>query len=216
MSHDQYQTRRPSGYRPPRPVRPTRPTSLAGPIIAGVLAIAAIVGLFLFGAAAETYGHRDAAAVTGKAKEALGPKQAAAQPTVSPAPGLGQAVRDGKFEFVVSRVDCTTSHVGLEHLGDTADGRFCVVSMSVTNIGDRPQFFLGRFQKAFDAAGTEYGNDDVAGLVANRDTKTFLNKIEPGERVTGKLVFDVPKKTLLTRMELHDSIFSGGAEIALT
>ena len=33
--------------------------------------------------------------------------------------------------------------------------------------------------------------------------------------MTGKLVFDVPKSTKLTRMELHDSIFSDGVEVAL-
>ncbi|WP_344936039.1 hypothetical protein [Actinoplanes nipponensis] len=32
----------------------------------------------------------------------------------------------------------------------------------------------------------------------------------------GKLIFDVPKSTQLTAMELHDSMFSGGVKISLS
>jgi hypothetical protein len=33
--------------------------------------------------------------------------------------------------------------------------------------------------------------------------------------VVGKIVFDVPKATALTTVELHDSFFSGGAKVTL-
>ena len=70
-------------------------------------------------------------------------------------------------------------------------------------------------QKVSDAAGTEFSNDELAGLLANRDTQTFLRKIGPGSKVSGKIVFDVPKGTRLTTMELHDSYLSGGVQVAL-
>ncbi|WUJ09416.1 DUF4352 domain-containing protein [Actinoplanes sp. NBC_00393] len=40
--------------------------------------------------------------------------------------------------------------------------------------------------------------------------------MEPGGRVTGKLVFDIPTKVQLAGLELHDSPLSGGATVALT
>jgi hypothetical protein len=177
------------------------------PLLAVLLACGAVVVLFGVGAAAERYGNKEPAAAT-----LTGP---AAKSGSKPPPGIGDAVRDGKFEFVVSRVDCSRSTVGLEHLKRTAKGKYCVVSLSVRNIADRSQYFLGRAQKAFDAAGASYGEDELAGFYANHDTQTFLQKLDPGERVAGKLVFDVPKPVKLTTLELHDSLLSGGVKVTL-
>ncbi|MBM2614021.1 DUF4352 domain-containing protein [Actinoplanes sp. LDG1-06] len=178
------------------------------PLLAALLACVAIVVLFFAGVAAQQYGVRGepAAATASRPAVSKSPK---------PPPGVGDRVRDGKFEFVVSKVDCTRTRVGLEHLARTAKGRFCVVSLSVRNIAGEPKYFVGRAQKAFDKTGASYDNDDLAGVYANRNTKTFLERLDPGERVTGKLVFDVPRKTALTRLELHDSLLSGGVTVAL-
>jgi hypothetical protein len=180
-------------------------------VLSIVVTIGALIVLFGLGAAAANRG-RGSPPVAGNRPAAAG---AAATTPPTKAPGLGDPVRDGKFEFVVSRVDCSRSTLVLEHLKRTAAGKYCVVSLSVRNIADRPQFFLGRVQKVSDAAGAEFGNDELAGLLANRDTMTLLRKIGPGSRVTGKIVFDVPKGTTLTTMELHDSYLSGGVQVAL-
>ncbi|MFD0521148.1 DUF4352 domain-containing protein [Paractinoplanes durhamensis] len=177
------------------------------PLVAVLLAVGAVVVLFGVGAAAERYGNKEpaaAAVTTAPTKKA----------TVKP-PGIDDAVRDGQFEFIVSRVDCAQTSLGVEHLKRTAQGKFCVVSLSVRNISDDSQYFLGHAQKAIDAAGTSYGNDEIAGVYVNRDTQTFLQKLGPGERVVGKLVFDVPKAVTLTTLELHDSLLSGGVEVKL-
>jgi hypothetical protein len=127
---------------------------------------------------------------------------------------VGAAVRDGKFEFVVSRVDCTRSALGQEHLKRTAKGKFCVVTLSLRNIGGGAQYFLSYAQKAFDGAGAGYGVDEIADLYVNRDTKTFLDRVGPGERVAGSIVFDVPKAVTLTTLELHDSLLSRGVRVS--
>lgn len=176
------------------------------PLLAVVLAIGAIVTLFLAGVAAQRLGSGAPAAAEAVATPGSAPP---------PPPGVGDAVRDGKFEFVVSRVDCTRTKIGRPPLERTADGRYCVISLSVRNIAEESQYFLGHAQKARDAAGHAYGNDELAGVYANRDTKTFPQKLDPGDRVTGKLVFDVPRPTKLTTLELHDSLLSGGVEITL-
>jgi uncharacterized protein DUF4352 len=181
------------------------------PLLAVLFASGAVVVLFLAGLVAQHYGSRQPAAT---AATAAGPEPAVTTSS-KPPPGIGDAVRDGKFEFVVSRVDCSRSTVGLEHLERTAKGKYCVVSLSVRNIADGSQYFLGRAQKAFDAAGTEYHDDEIAGVYANHDTQTFLQKLDPGERVSGKLVFDVPRAAELTRLELHDSLLSGGVKVTI-
>jgi hypothetical protein len=200
MTHDPYPQRRPDpGGRRRVPLNP---------LLAVLLACGAVVVLFLAGVAAQRIGSEQPAA----AGLVTTPK---AKPSSKPPPGVGDAVRDGKFEFVVDRLDCSRTKVGLEHFERTADGKYCVISMSVRNIADESQYFLGHAQKAFDAAGQGYGNDEIAGVYANRDTQTFLRKLEPGERVTGKLVFDVPKTVKLTTLKLHDSLLSGGVEVRL-
>jgi hypothetical protein len=116
---------------------------------------------------------------------------------------------------VISRVDCSRATVGAEHLTRTAKGKFCVVSLSVRNIAGGSQYFVGRAQKAFDASGVSYHDDEIAGVYANHDTQTFLERVSPGEKVSGKLVFDVPKAVTLTRVDLHDSLLSGGVTVTL-
>jgi hypothetical protein len=135
----------------------------------------------------------------------------AAQPKTA---GMGDKARDGKFEFVVTGVDCTKSKVGDEFLNKTAQGKFCIVSVTVTNIGNEAQTFDGSNQTAY-AGSTKFENDGTAEMYLNSDTQTFLEGINPGNTVKGKLVFDVPKSTKLTSIELHDSFFSGGVKVSL-
>lgn len=186
-----------------RPVRASRRVSPIKVAVAVVVSSILVIALFAAGIAAEEYNH--------------GPQPTAAPAKVAPpaGPGLGDAVRDGKLEFVVSRVDCAHTTIGIEHLKRTATGKFCVVSMSVRNISDGSKYFVGHAQKAYDAAGAEYGSDELAGVYANRGTEGFLRKLAPGERVIGRLVFDVPKKTRLATLKLHDSPLSGGAQVRL-
>jgi hypothetical protein len=149
------------------------------------------------------------------AGDTAGKPQAKPKPTAKQAPGLNTAVRDGKFEFVVTGVDCSKSTLGHDFLTKKAQGRFCVVDVSVRNIGKEAQMFAGFSQKAFDAAGAEFTNDGGAEFYANDNNETFLNEINPGNQVKGRVVFDVPKGTVLATIELHDSAFSGGVKVAL-
>jgi hypothetical protein len=143
---------------------------------------------------------------------------AAASPaaTEAPIPGVGEAVRDGKLEFVVSRVDCSRFTIGIEHLKRTAKGKYCVVDLAVRNItADESQVFLGHAQKAHDVDGTSHRYDEMASLYADPNTRTLVHKLGAGERIKVKLVFDIPGTSVLTMLELHDSPLSGGAEVTL-
>ncbi|MDG4839860.1 DUF4352 domain-containing protein [Micromonospora sp. WMMD967] len=129
---------------------------------------------------------------------------------------IGQPARDGKFEFTVKSSKCGVTKVGSEPLGQKAQGQFCLVTVNVKNIGKEAQMFDGSSQKAYAADGTEYSADSGAAIYANKNAETFLNDINPGNQVTGVVVFDIPKNVKLTKLELHDSMFSGGVDVALS
>jgi hypothetical protein len=126
--------------------------------------------------------------------------------------GIGTEVRDGKFAFVVNEVKCGISKVGSSTFNAEAQGQFCKVSMTVSNIGDEPQTFFGSNQKAFDSAGREFTNDTAADLY-DSDSQTWLKDINPGNSLTGNVYFDIPKDASLEYLELHDSAFSSGVKV---
>ena len=129
---------------------------------------------------------------------------------------IGDPARDGKFEFTVKSSKCGVKKVGSDLLGAKAQGQFCLVTVKVKNIGKKSQMFDGSSQKAYAADGTEYSADGAAGIYANENAETFLNDINPGNQVTGVVVFDIPKDVKLTKLELHDSPFSGGVTVSLS
>ncbi|WLS44524.1 DUF4352 domain-containing protein [Micromonospora profundi] len=128
---------------------------------------------------------------------------------------IGQPARDGKFEFTIKSSKCGVSKVGSDMLGQKAQGQFCLVTVNVKNIGKEAQMFDGSSQKAYAADGTEYSADTGAAIYANKNAETFLNDINPGNQVNGVVVFDIPKNVKLTKLELHDSPFSGGVDVSL-
>ncbi|MDQ0842564.1 DUF4352 domain-containing protein [Streptomyces sp. V1I6] len=129
-------------------------------------------------------------------------------------PGIGDPVRDGKFEFTVTRVQPGVQKIGGE-FGKEAQGQFILVHMTVSNIGDEAQHFDGDAQKLFDVKDREFSADALAAIYLE-ESKSFLNEINPGNKVKGIVVFDVPKDVKPVKLELHDSIFSGGVAVDLT
>jgi hypothetical protein len=144
------------------------------------------------------------------------PAPTTSAPPPAPAqPGLNKPVRDGKFEFVVSGVTCGQEAVGVAPITRQAKGQFCVVDLTVENIGNKDQLLVDGAQKAIGPDGAEYGPDTSAGLIANANTSVWLNVVKPGAKVAGKMVYDVPDGVKIVRLELHDSVFSHGATVAI-
>jgi len=129
-------------------------------------------------------------------------------------PGVGDPVRDGQFEFVVDSVDCGTRSVG-EGLGrkDAVD-QFCLVAIRVENIGQEGRTFAGGQQHLFDEAGKRH-DPDLAATIRRGDGRLLSTHLNPGQRLAGTLVYDVPEPVALDRVELHDAPFSGGASVVL-
>ncbi|MGC9669342.1 DUF4352 domain-containing protein [Planosporangium sp. 12N6] len=126
---------------------------------------------------------------------------------------LGQPARDGQFEFTVRSMACDRPTVGDQLFHKAAQGRFCLVTVDVRNVGTRPRSLSGGNQIATGPGRVAYRNDVLAELYANRNTKTFYENISPGNSVTGTLVFDIPTGARITALELHDSRFSRGVTV---
>lgn len=129
---------------------------------------------------------------------------------------IGESVRDGKFEFTVASIKCGETSVGTnQYLTKQAQGQFCLLNVTVKNIGSEAQTFDSSSQYLFDGAGAKLSADSSASLYANPEGSTFLNQINPGNSVTGIVVFDIAKGVTPVSAELHDSAFSSGVKVNL-
>jgi len=128
--------------------------------------------------------------------------------------GLRDPVRDGQFEFVVRSVECGVGAVG-EGLGRReAMDQFCLVQVEVENTGREGRGFAAAHQYLFDSAGNRHDADGDATL-RNGGRRLVSTHLNPGQRLAGTLVYDLPDAVELARVELHDGPFSGGASVEL-
>jgi serine/threonine protein kinase len=128
--------------------------------------------------------------------------------------GLGDPVRDGQFQFVVRSVDCGARSVGQGFTRKEPLEQFCLVALEVENIGTEGRTFGGGNQHLFDAAGNRH-DPDLDATVRHGADRLVATHLNPGQRLQGTLVYDVPDPIDLVRVELHDAPLSGGASIDL-
>lgn len=180
-------------------------------------ALIAIIGLIIVGSISSTIGGGNskppASLSNGTTPTAPRKEDRRETPSKEPAAGIGDPVRDGKFQFVVTRVQSGVRQIGGE-FGKEAQGQFILIHVTVSNIGSKSQEFDGDNQKIFDVNGREFSADTEAAIYLD-ESKSFLNDINPGNTVKGIVVFDVPKDVKPVKMELHDSLFSGGVTVNL-
>jgi hypothetical protein len=132
---------------------------------------------------------------------------------------IGTPVRDGKFQFTVTSVSHAKS-VGdtADGLGDTAQGEYTILHVTVTNISGQPQTLDDSSQYVYDADGRKYDVSTSADIDLNGasgSNSVFFNTINPGNSVRGELAFDMPAGATAVKAELHDSAFSGGITVNL-
>jgi Domain of unknown function (DUF4352) len=202
----------PYGFPPPPAQAPRRPfykkTWFA--LAAGLTGLA-IVGSAVGGGTAV----REIAAAAGEASaDVLTGEGAEPADDASALLGIGQDAADGRFSFVVDGVDCRLTEIGDEYLGTTAQGKFCVVDLTITNTDDEPQSFFGENATLFNADGQKFSADSEAAIYL-AEAQSLYEEINPGNSVASKIVFDVPADVTPTSIELHDSAFSGGVTVSL-
>ncbi|MFQ6226823.1 DUF4352 domain-containing protein [Nocardia sp. NPDC002869] len=226
-----YQPQQPYGAYPPphqpygAPYPPPRPPKKKTPPVP-LLILVGVLALCGFGGCVSAIGgsNDDAASKTTTSRVAPGEQAKAAPPVAAPteqappkpdhAPA-GSAVRDGKFEFVVTQIEQGLKVVGTNpYLQKEAQGQYILVHTTVTNIGDRPRAYFGSNQTLIDAQGREFTNDTMAEVNVN-DSAVIGADINPGNQLSVVIAFDVPVDAQPTVIEFHDSAFSGGAKVAL-
>ncbi|GED99139.1 DUF4352 domain-containing protein [Gordonia crocea] len=204
------------GY-PAPPQAPPPPKKSYAPLIIGIV----VVLIALCGLGALVSGGGDKADTSGNsgapAAKQNGAKDTAKDEKSDDTAGMNQPVRDGKFEFAVTNVETGLASVGEnQFLTQKAQGEFAVVTLTVKNIGDKAQGFSPSNQKLVDQQGRQHESDATAQIALGGSDIPVWDNINPGNTVTVKLVFDIPKGAVPTTLELHDSMFSGGVKVALT
>jgi hypothetical protein len=188
------------GFPPPEPPkRKRRWPWIAGGIVL-VMALGCVGAFTLLGAGAKVV------------SDATGEMDANQKGTNAAAGQMGKPAKDGKFEFTVTGMKCGLGQVGGE-FGSKAQGEFCVVAVTIKNVADTAEPFADSSQQATDDAGKTYDVDSAASMSANGNGSTLFENINPGNKVNGKLAFDVPKGTKLTSIVLHESMFTAGVKI---
>lgn len=200
----------PQPPQPPRKKRHWVRNSFLG--IVGVIVIIIIASV-----AASSGGHTTAPASS--AGNAGSTTPAAAPQAAAAAAKIGSPVRDGKFQFTITSVTQAKS-VGdtANGLGDTAQGQYTIVHVTVANIGTQAQTLDDSAQYVYDTSGRKYDVSTSADIdlnSANGADSVFLNDINPGNTVNGELAFDMPAGAKAVKAELHDSPFSGGVTVNL-
>jgi uncharacterized protein DUF4352/uncharacterized protein DUF2510 len=123
-----------------------------------------------------------------------------------PAPA-GSTVRDGKFEFQVLGVERGATSVNDAFGPEIAKGEFFTVKLRVTNIGDDARSFSATNQKLI-INGNEYEATSIM-------DDGWMEDINPGLGIEASATFDIPPGAAPAAIECHDSMFSGGALLAL-
>lgn len=137
------------------------------------------------------------------------PSKSALEPATdedAPAPA-GSTVRDGKFEFQVLGVERSATKEGI-FKPEQAKGEFFIVHLRVTNIGDDARSFSASSQHLI-VNGNKY---DATSSISDEN---WMEDINPGLGIEASVTFDIPPGAVPEAIECHDSMFSGGALLAL-
>ena len=138
----------------------------------------------------------------------------------STTPTIGQPAYDGKFQFTVTSFKCGVTQVvnpSDTDITDQPQGQFCLMGLTIKNIGTEAQNFDDSSQYLYDASSKQYSyasgaTSDFNGLSSQFDG---LPTVNPGVSISGTVVFDIPTTTAITYAMLHDSSFSNGVKVNL-
>ncbi|MFD6390775.1 DUF4352 domain-containing protein [Nocardia sp. NPDC060259] len=202
----------PPGFRPP----PKNNNALIL-WIAGSCVGVCLLGIFAIGADTSDSSNRSSATTSRSVHGAGVPTGTPAPTTVAPKPAknqpapAGTAVRDDKFEFLVTGIDQGDTVLGGGFWSERATGEFVVVRVQVTNIGNEARTFYGTNQYLYDEHNRKFDSSFGANAALSDDFGSI--ELNPGLSVATAIVFDVPPGTVPAVLQFHDSMFSGGVKV---
>jgi hypothetical protein len=131
--------------------------------------------------------------------------------------GIGDPVRAGDLQLTAQKLTCGKKRVGDEYFGETAQGQFCIVKVDLSNVGDDPLMINADDFTLYDAGNRKFASDTEAMISNSESSDIWLEDINPGNTVTGDVIFDIPVDTTAVRMELASSdLFGDPAVINLS
>lgn len=185
-----------------------------GNIFAGIVAFLTLVGLV--------------AAPFWLIKAGAGARSYQADTSFANAYHIGDLVHDGTVSFVIESMQCGQTEVGKHH---SVQGQFCTLDLTVQNDGPLPIRFNAISQRAMGSHGGFYIPDPTADAIVNNASDTIPDvgdpqhaeeatlappvapALEPGQSGRYSIVFDIPISVKLTKIELHATEYSHGAEV---
>jgi len=180
-----------------------------------VLTVVGVIILLIIIGAASGGGKNNSNNTSQNSTSTSTPKKTTAKPAAKLAK-IGEAANDGKFSFTVNSFKCGESSVGDQYLNKTAQGQYCRMNVSVKNIGNQAQTLDTSSQYIYDATGKKFSSDSTATIYAAPSSNSpWYAEVNPGNTITGDIIFDVPKDTTPVTAELHDSALSGGVKVSL-
>ncbi|MDH3013852.1 DUF4352 domain-containing protein [Gordonia alkanivorans] len=118
---------------------------------------------------------------------------------------MNTPVSDGAAgSFVVTSVETGIPSVG-DYLTDTAQGAFTIITVTVTNTSNHSIDFNASEQHVRDASNRVFRVDGSATSLASDGDAGWFNDINPGNSVTVRLVFDMPRGTTPATIALRAS-----------
>jgi hypothetical protein len=128
----------------------------------------------------------------------------------------GAGVRDGQFEFTVTKVEQGATTLGEGFWKTDAQGEFVLITVKVTNTGTENRKYFSGDQKMIDDKGRKFDADTSGDEAIPNNSRGFAGEdLNPGFSVERVIVFDVPHGTVPSALEAHDSSLSHGTRVAL-
>lgn len=206
----------PTSYLDTQPARAVRPSRLPYPLFVGLclsLGVVVFVALHEPGSAFQMDRNTrstDSPASILPTGQVTAPRRAS-EP--EPAGGVGERLRDGSVEFVVTAMDCSQTKLG-QDAKVTARGQFCVLNVQATN-GGTERVSLPTQQSALESDGNWVAADYVAQTYL-AGPSLYSTQLEPSATASGPLVFDVHYGTRLKSVRLNGQSGSNGVVVKLS
>ena len=131
--------------------------------------------------------------------------------------GVGTTARVLSFDATVRGVDCTKQAITRpddpatsydDTYTEKANGKFCVVSFSVKNVGEKTDSYPTYSLEATSPTQRVLDRDVVAESYANPGSGGLNEPIDPGKTVDQLLVFAVPADTTIAYLQIANDLFA--------
>ncbi|ANF30693.1 hypothetical protein A0130_02500 [Leifsonia xyli] len=129
--------------------------------------------------------------------------------------GLNTPVKVGSFEYTATASKDAGTTAGASPLTKTAQGTFIEVDLTIKNVGTSAATFISNYVKLVDGTGKTYDADPTATLYASPNQSAWVAAINPGNAITGPILFDVPAGTTAASIQVSDNAFSKGETVNL-